>query len=361
MGVKLSFPGLRVPLLLVATAVAAYGQVTIGNEDAQIRIGFAGQFWGIWTQDSTAGQQGYQQNLYLRRIRLMVGGDIGKDVTFFFQTDAPRLGATPKALGSGLMIQDAFVEWKAGRALMLDAGLMLVPISRNALQSPMSYYTLDISPISTVPNWATQSNCLRDAGFAGKGYFFKDKLQYRAGVFAGQREANARNPLRTAGYLQYDFLEPENQYVFVGTALGKRRILAVSSGFDRQGSYHGLSAGVAADIPVLHGDEIGGQFQAVHYDGGTRFPTIPRQDGYLLETAYYVHKLKTQPFAKFEAQTFSKSQDAGKDLKRIGCGVNYYVHGHNLKWTFQYQRVLPQNPSLRNSNELAMQLQVFYF
>jgi hypothetical protein len=42
--------------------------------------------------------------------------------------------------------------------------------------------------------------------------------------------------------------------------------------------------------------------------------------------------------------------------------VNYYVRGQNLKWTLQYNRLLPQNGSpLKASNEVTMQLQLFYF
>ena len=35
---------------------------------------------------------GYGQNLFARRIRLLVGGQVAKNVTFFFETDSPNLG-----------------------------------------------------------------------------------------------------------------------------------------------------------------------------------------------------------------------------------------------------------------------------
>jgi hypothetical protein len=38
---------------------------------------------------------------------------------------------------------------------------MLVPFSRQTPQSPSSYYTLDLSVITTVANAATQSSVLR--------------------------------------------------------------------------------------------------------------------------------------------------------------------------------------------------------
>jgi len=238
---------------------------------------------------------------------------------------------------------------------------MLVPFSRQTLQSPGSYYTADISAITTVANAATQSAGLRDAGFQAKGYFLKDKLQYRLGVFDGQRDANGRNSLRTAGYLQYDFFSPEKVYVFTGTALGKQKILAVDTGFDKQGAYRAWSANAAAALPVRGGDEIGGQFQYMYYDGRQKFLTIPEQNDALLEAAYYIHRAKVQPFAKYESQNFVADQSRAKDIDRYGAGASYYVRGQNLKWTVQYLKAQPRNSPLKPCNEFSVQLQIFYY
>jgi hypothetical protein len=350
---------------IVITAAAAWSlaaplsaQFTIGSEDATVKIGIQGQFWADWTQDPTSG--GYAQNLYLRRARILVGGDIGDDISFFFQTDDPKLGLTPKALGSGFLIQDAFVTWKAHQALQLLGGLMLVPASRNALQSTVSYYTLDVSPITTVSNTSTQSSALRDAGFGANGFFFKDHLQYRAGAFQGERDSNGRDSLRTAAYVQYDFFDTETGYTFLGTALGTKKILAIDAGGDKQGAYRSDSANIAADLPLQHGNEIGGQFQFIHYDGRQKFLSIPDQNNYMAEAAYYLHRFKVQPFAKAEAQEFVAAANGSKDVNRYGGGVNYYIHGQNLKWTFQYLRAITNN-SVRPTNEFTMQLQLFYY
>lgn len=327
-----------------------------------MRFGVQGQLWANWAESTSPTSPGYQQNLYLRRARILLGGDIGKDVSFFLQTDSPNLGKTPKSSASTFILQDAFLEWKANNKFRVDGGLYLVPFSRNTMQSTVNYYTLDLSALTVVNNSATQSTALRDLGFGGRGFFLKDKLQYRFGVFQGQRDANARNSLRTAGYVQYDFFDAETGYTFAGTALGKKKILAVDAGFDKQGTYAAQSANVAFDLPVFQGDEIGGQFQFYHYDGGEKFTTIHDQNDWFVEGAYYVHKLKLQPFGKFEGQHFVAEADAVNNLRRAGGGVNVYIHGQNLKWTFQFVRALPQTGStLKAANEVTMQLQVFYF
>jgi len=94
----------------------------------------------------------------------MIGGNIGNNITFFFQTDDPKLGLSPagtaatktlttgNATSPGFLIQDAWAEYKVNTHLQLAAGEMLVPSSRQNLQSTLSYYTVNISAVSTVNN-----------------------------------------------------------------------------------------------------------------------------------------------------------------------------------------------------------------
>jgi hypothetical protein len=169
-----------------------------------------------YTQDVTpvsVGPQGYAQNFYLLRTRLMVSGTIGDKIGFFFQTDDPKLGVSPAAAtgtktlttgnvtSPGLIIQDAFMDYRVHDHLQITASEMIVPSSRQALQSPTSYYTVNISPLATVSNAPTYESALRDTGFQARG-FLHDRLQYRGGVFAGARDPNGRDPPRTALYLQ---------------------------------------------------------------------------------------------------------------------------------------------------------------
>jgi hypothetical protein len=364
-------------LMLALFAAPVSAQLQVKSEDVTLTFGIQGQFWADWTQDATApsaGSQGYAANFYLLRARLMMSGTIGDNITFFFQTDDPKLGLSPSnsaatktlttgnATSPGFIIQDAWAEYKVNTHLQLAAGEMLVPVSRQALQSTASYYTSNISPISTISNGALVESALRDIGFQGRGYFFNDRLQYRGGIFDGVRDPSGRNAPREAVYLQYDFFDREKEYTYAGTTLGKRTILAVDLGGDKQSSYRSISANVASDLPVFGGDEVGFNYQFIHWDGRQRLTSIPDQNDQLVEASFYSHKAKFQPFGKFETQNFVQGANSTKDISRVGAGANYYIHGQNLKWTFQYLRALPQNGStIRPSNEFTTQLQVFYF
>ncbi len=352
-------------LMFALVAAPASAQIQIKNDDVTINFGFGGQFWTDWLQDATAataGNQGYSQSFELRRARFLLGGNFGPNISFFFDTDDPKLGLTPKNLSTGFIIQDAWLEHKVNNYFALTGGEMLLPSSRQNLQSPFSLYTLDFSAVSTISISALQESGFRDMGLQARGYFFNDHFQYRGGVFEGERDANGRDALHPALYLQYDFFSPEKEYAYTGTALGKRKILAFDVGGDKQSSYRSESANIASDTPVNGGDEAGLNLTYYHFDGRNKFTAIPDQNNFLGEFDYYIHQAKFQPFLKWETQRFVAAVNNTKDINRIGFGANYYVRAQNLKFTFQWLRAQPQNGStIRPSNELTMQMQAFYF
>src|SRR5436309_2191282 len=132
-------PVMAIGLLLPAMA---HGQAMIKvTDDINLRFGALIQAWADSSQDATT--KGYAENLYLRRIRILIGGQIGPTVSFFFETDNPNLGKAPKNLNGGFVTQDAFIEWKPVNAFIIDAGLMLPPLSRNSVESAATLLSLD--------------------------------------------------------------------------------------------------------------------------------------------------------------------------------------------------------------------------
>src|SRR5579871_2599579 len=89
---------------ILGMAIPGAAQLQLQYEDVSVKFGFQGQFWADWNQDASSPSGAYQQNLFMRRGRLMVGGSVGEKISFFFQTDDPNLGKTPKSLNSGFLI-----------------------------------------------------------------------------------------------------------------------------------------------------------------------------------------------------------------------------------------------------------------
>ena len=351
-------------LLLFNSSLAQAQFVLKLNDDVFVKISGQLQLWADEAQDAATDQ--YNQNLYIRRARIQLTGQVAKDVSFFIQTDNPNYGKTPKALGTGFILQDGFAEWKAvGEAFMIDGGLMIVPLNRDELISTLSFITIDISPAANVNATPTQSSGTRDTGFQAKGYVADGRLEYRAGLFQGVRSAAtttqvaSHNAFLRAGWLSYDFWEKERGYVYAGTNRGTRKVLAISGGYDAQKDYKAYSASIHTTIPDAKKNEIAVLAQGCHYDGGKFLASLPRQNDYLVELGYYINALRLQPFVKGEDQKFAVSSNPSKDQKRYAAGVNYYVHGTAFKWTGQVTHVVPANSAIRSTNEFTVQMQVY--
>src|ERR671933_426002 len=100
-----------VGFLLAATATA-HAQVLIKvSDNVNFRLGVLGQFQADTLRDT--GTDVSTNNLFARRLRLLFGGQVAKNVTFFFETDTPNLGRTVSAgknITPGTIIQDAYGE-----------------------------------------------------------------------------------------------------------------------------------------------------------------------------------------------------------------------------------------------------------
>ncbi|HYR46800.1 MAG TPA: porin, partial [Thermoanaerobaculia bacterium] len=240
----------------------ARAQVVVKVSDTvNFRLGFQLQGWADWQQDQVS--EGYSQNMFIRRVRLIMAGNLAKDVSFFFQTDNPRLGNNPKALNSGFLVQDAFGEWHpfSNDYFIIDFGKMLMPFTRNSLQSTSSHLSLDGGTWTFLQGAGTQSDAGRDVGLQIKSYLANDHLEFRGGVFDGFRApanaggAGSRNTYRFVGRLVYNFFDTEKGYVPVGTNLGKKKIVAIGGGYDTQG---GFTSPATATTPAGKGYEAYG-------------------------------------------------------------------------------------------------------
>jgi Phosphate-selective porin O and P len=328
------------------------------NDDINFKVGTLIQAWADSAQDPATG--GYARNLFLRRIRLIVGGQLAKNITFFFETDNPNLGKAPKNLSGGFITQDAFVEWKpVSNAFLLDAGLMFVPLCRNCLESAGTLMSLDYGSFAFTQSAATQSSTGRDTGFQAKGYLADGHLEYRAGVFQGVRQAGSRNGFRTAARLQYAVWQTETGYLYPGLYLGDKKVLSFGAGLDHQQDYDGYSADVFLSAPLADQNALNGELTLLHFDGGSTFTTIPEQSDATLQVGYYLAPSKVMPWLRLEEQDFRSSVDNPRDNKRLQAGVTWLPRGNNFNIKAAYSRVDPR--AGRNLSQYTVQLQFFYY
>jgi len=374
------------------------------------------QIWGNFTQDAfkqTNGDSGaFAKNIYMRRARFFLGGSIGQSLTYFLLWETANLGQ-PLANADGstnkqqltFAFNDAYLDFKVNPNVSIQAGLMLIPFTRNILQSTSTYWALDIGGVSASYIAATQTSTLRDTGAQVKINAADNHFELRGMVSEGVRLSDVTAPsavppaavARNAGkndprftaFAQYNFLDPDVGYVFNGQYFGRKRIAGIAGGVDYQSitdnPYFATSATAFAAIPLKGpdpkngGDEIGGQVEYLHFHGGGAAipkvgaqPGLPpalgglgKQDALLVEAGYYNKAAKLSVFGKFEGRFFKDDTQKAGNQRIYGVGVKYFLAEQIANLTLMYSLAqTPDRPdnAIRNDvNAIQLQLQVGYF
>lgn len=342
---------------LADTELAPPKGMTLKIDDtAWVKFGGNFQVWADWNQDPAT--KGYSQNLYLRRTRFNLAGKVADGIYFYWQTDNANLGKSPKSLGTGFQTLDAVVEWRLDKAFNVQAGLIYVPDSREAIKSSGSQSLLDTSAYATLATAQLQGSSNRDTGFGVRGFVLDDHLEYRLIALQGIRDSASNNAFRYIGRLSYNFFDKE-MYTPSFTAITssyngtKSKILAIGTSYDAQKSYKLYSGDVFASIPFATGRfETTVWFQSI--DGGTWVKALPKQNTFTAEAGWYFEALKTSAWGRYERRQYSANDT--KDEKRYWGGFTYYVHGNNLNLKAAYQRLTPNVGNSTNEFTLAMQV-----
>lgn len=321
-------------------------------------------------------KDGSSQNVFMRRFRFLASGSFGDNLEFFFETDSPNLGksdATGTKTTDKLMLQDAFVSWKINKDTRLDVGLVLVPFAHHSTQGATTLLTWDYSPYAFLQSALIGSNVGRDTGIQLRGLAFKH-LEYRVGAFQGKRTAAidgsanpennrlaSRNALRTAGRLQWNFLDNEGGTFLGGTYLGAKKIVSIGVGHDRQDEYKATAFDVFVDLPL---GSNGVTFQANHYDwDGGKWINLPKQKTLFTEAGYRIGK-SFMPMIRYETRKPEKATATLPEETRIGAGIAWWLKGHTSNLKLHYTRVKSTAAGVANLkayDQWNLQWQALYF
>ncbi len=364
-----------------------------------IKVGFLTQVHAQTLQEPvTALQEStpdfnrrWQRQLYVRRLRVLLGGNIAENTSFFFEVDAPNLGKVnasgTKDAKISMFVQDAQVQHTFFPELSVIAGLQLVGIARNGLQSAASLMALDYGSYQFITSAPLDNVTGRDLGINLRG-FLGERFEYRTGLFSG-KNTDMYSPLRFASRFQYNFKDVEKGFYYTGTTLGKGEILSVGGGFDKQGSYTAFAFDAVNDMPLSDLGSVTLAASVSFLDGGgsdkdsTVFTgSIPKQIIFYMEAGYFFKDLNIQPYLKYEHQNVNAKvlKQVGAELNsltlqnklrsgsRIGFGLNYFLNGHNVNVKLLYEVVSRNRMSMDSVNYekttdgvVTLQLQYFTF
>ena len=223
---------------LVAAPASAQWQVESDDGKASVKFGLLAQPQ-LETLE-TADQQDTSVNLFISRIRLLVGGSISERWSFFLETDSPNLGkgnpntgATSGVKDAGDMyLQDAYVTYTQHDGFKIDAGMLLLPHSRNGTQSAATLLPVDYGPYTFLASGPSLERVGRDYGIQLRGYPAKQRLEYRLAVAQGVRGTEALNPPRISGRLVYYPFGAETGFFYAGTFQGTKKQAGIGASFD---------------------------------------------------------------------------------------------------------------------------------
>ena len=370
--------GLIVALFLLAFGRAgeSRAQAVIKVSDTiNVKIGVLLQAQSDDQEVSNAANNasgGYQQNLFIRRARLLVGGQVAKDVVFYFSTENANLGKSTQAVGgaqvakapgTGFNLLDFAGEWRIDKKFNIQFGEILAPTHREILKSSASTYLLDQSAYNLLASASLQNNAGRDTGVMFRGYLFDDRLEYRSAIFGGFRAPGVKNSPRFTERLQFNFFDTEvyNLPAYAGSNWGSKKILAIGGGYDTQNDFRYFSADMFLDFPI----PVGSFTSSVQYqyaNGGVTFAALPEQNTFMVEAGVFVKAAKIAPMIRYEQKTFNLTANEPKNENRFVAGINYYPFPkgeNNFNIKFWWQRVGFKTGY--TTNQFTMQMQVFYF
>ena len=306
------------------------------TDESYLQLGLLGQVHASFTEDATD-----EHDLYLRRARLILSGQVVDGVRFFVETDNDNAGRNGVSSVS-TDIQDAFVEQRLPFDHYLQGGLILLPFSFENAASAGSLLGLDYN-LETLK--FADTFAWRDYGVVLRGDVAK-WVSYRLGAFDGYDDAatqkNPDAPIRATGHVAVHLRgDPESGWFFSQERLDNKPYLAVGFGLDHQPEATLITSTNGAPDTIIDNDAQVVDFQS-GFPVGPLFATVNggwyTWDNAVFEgdTAFLEGGLRhgdLQLTGKWSYQ----SPDAGGDLNDTTVGVHHYRHKHGARAGVEYR------------------------
>lgn len=371
-------------VLCLMTAGTANAAKISFSEKGWIDVGALVQAQYRIEQDAAGSGHDPSNDFLLRRARLIISGQFNDNIGFLVDTDVsyaagpggnPNVpvagvgGASPTATSiyNAIYLLDAVATYKVSGALLIDAGLMLIPsMNHNGLTSGAKYASVNNFTQYFSP---TSQRGTRDVGVELRGLLLSDRLYYRLGVFNGvqsraslpasvgppavaaQPGINPGDAPRFAGTLRFNIAGKEDGYAFCQVCFAKSAIVSIGVGADYQtnafrgtaptgpgtstttgmGSWTTGNADIFADIPFSEDVELSADIAFAKIWAGTNTP----QSGFAVQGLLSLRFGVFGPYFQMEyfnsdAQYVGRGNTAG-DLTTYRGGLSLYLLQHTYK------------------------------
>ncbi|MEW6336472.1 MAG: hypothetical protein AB1625_03625 [Acidobacteriota bacterium] len=363
---------------MVACLAALTAAVATGDEAPALKWGFRLQGW-YQAAEQGAADGGTAHDFMARRAYVWASARLAPNFSLFVHLAGDRIGQTGLdapgvGLGSGIALRDGWIAWEPDPAFRVQLGRMYVPFTRAfGTESTFTLLGVDLPHAQGGGRGALfyASKVGRDDGVVVWGTPLAGRLQYRVGVSEGVEGAsNPSDSLRLAGRVAVSLLDPETAWFNRGTYLGEKRVLAFGLGYDGQDDLgppgtppfdtRSWTADVFLDLPVGRGavtaegayTDVEGATQALPAAGtpvGADLRLWYLQAGYLLPGRLGPGRL--QLYGRSE----SIDPESGSETSTPAVGANYFLRGHDLKVTLDWNRIDRRGTDTRDIVTLQVQ------
>ncbi|MBQ4820959.1 porin [Aquimarina sp. MMG016] len=373
------------------------------NEQKTRWIGFHtyAQFWAR-ANDNNPGSivsekaQQTTTDLSIRRFRIGIKSQVSEKLFIYTQFGTNNLNYLTNRKTS-IKLLDAYVEYSFSEKFNIGAGKSIWNgLSRFSSPSTSKLMIIDV-PFLALPTLNTTDDLLRNLGVFVKGKLHK--IDYRfimSKPFPIQSEidpgegiaefANTHTDMQYAGYIKYEFLQPENNKYAThsGTYVGEKNILSIGTGFKYQSDalcsldqgiekFHDLSlfaADAFLDVPINKnkGTALSAYLGFFEYDfgpnyirsigannptdgldpvsasfngKGNSYPVIGTGTSILYQIGYLFPKMgknlntgQLQPYLRMQYSDFERLENP---LTAFDLGINWFLKGHSSKISFNAQ------------------------
>ncbi|MDD2272732.1 MAG: selenite/tellurite reduction operon porin ExtI [Desulfuromonadaceae bacterium] len=352
-------------LLGLAGTAFAGPQITFGpNDEGVMQIDYKGQFQ-MTARDTGSGDNNEDNtaNFNFRRNRLAFMGKYGEMVGLYVQTEftenpnVTTLGVASANQGSEFQLLDAVMRFDVNNAFKVNVGKFKYNLSRENLEACEMPLTLDRSLFIRTAYTTT-----RDSGVAIWGNLFNDVFQYRADVMEGRQAVSGdtapSSSFRYSARGHVTLLDPESDYGYKGTYLGKKKVLTFGAAyqFEPEVAYGNTLAktdkkdykawtvdaffeyplaglGTITASTAYEDVNLDDAYKGANPDAGT-IGINGEKNGWYVKGGYMLPTVPLQFFGRYEKWQFASLNNIiDQKIDWYGGGANYYFRDQNLKLT----------------------------
>jgi hypothetical protein len=346
--------------LLVFPAASHAINVPLPADGVTLNVGVQLQTQLLANENGNANGTGWSADVFARRTRLLVNGNVGENFAYLLQLDNANFGKYGN-YGGRAIVQDAWVGWaptgaNGSNVVFVDAGILLIPISHHLLESTTNFITADVHTDSFRLT-GNQFPGLRETGVQLRGWVADKRIGFRGGVYEGTRAFNVAGANRAslpqlAGFVNYDIIgSEEGNWLYGAYRWSPAPVLSVGvSGLYQSHAVKDASLPASAqsftnqklasadlylDLPIAGDSEL--VFETTGYSSGNGTASADTGKGFFADVGYRWRWLA--PYASYEyfaaddcpraaaaEQCLSgrSGQPHAADSRNAKVGVNYF-------------------------------------